>query len=399
MNYITPNNTDLINQNKIYNNNYNTNQTINTKSNNNINSWINNDLFIIDRIFDYDNLDLEEEYIDKDNSDTFEDDNIDKTSYLYEYLTNAKDDLNANEKNNKWYSFIPSKLSNGKRYNIMRIGDYMSKSQIRINKYENLDLLLNSKISLTMGGNIIFSSSIRLLVLLADKVLGMKITQDDDYNIVPVPIFSLFKHQKIKVLTMPYSSMYIDIDNSDQDFILEVLFGNYNVNYRSIVVREETVNLILESLNLKYKVRDCIENYDLNLFGNNLGIIIWYLVDNNLQFLGPEILKAEISFYVEGIRYSKEIDNIEKIEVNNMVGYFIQTNKFNFGQIINFYKNVNPKTDFGIFDEFVDWTRINKSSIEVTWSNLLMGSEVSIEKMSLNYLHVYRGIAEVWFSN
>jgi hypothetical protein len=229
---------------------------------------------------------------------------------------------------------------------------------------------------------------------LAEKVLGLKISQKKNYNIIPIPIFSLFKYQKLNLVLMDYSEVYIDIDCEENiDYKFEGLYEFFEVKYiKSTNIYN--INLILESLVLKYKIRDCVENYDLNLFGNNLGIIIWYIMgDNNLQFLKPEILKADISFYRSGVKYTKNIQNMEKIEVNNMIGYFIPTNNFNYNQMINFYKTVSCKTDFGIFDNFINWCQYGKSSIEINWSNFLVGSEIIIEKMGLNFLNTHGGIS------
>jgi hypothetical protein len=137
----------------------------------------------------------------------------------------------------------------------------------------------------------------------------------------------------------------------------------------------------LEIQGWEFEITDCTEKYKLKINNYNMGLIIWF---DNVELFEPNILNAEIIFYKDQIKFTKDVD-IQKININNKNGYFISTNKLNFDQIFSYYKKIYLKKDFNILDDLINWSDdIKDCWINIQWTIYENSSRCVIEKLTFN---------------
>jgi hypothetical protein len=280
---------------------------------------------------------------------------------------NLEEDLNLNTDNiNIEWEKLKGKNNNNieVKYRTTIINNIL-KFQINLNKSNNLNKFLDSKIIIHSDEWQKYYCSIRFLVLLTEKIYNLKITKNDKYHIIPIVLFINIYHIKSDIAIFIYpNSIY-----------------KYNLQILSNTIKEISNKFItLETFRDISTINDCIQRSCLQLNRYTMGVIIWYKSD--IDFLEPTILKVEITFYNNNIKFSKDID-IEKIKFNDKIGYFISTNKLNFNQIFNFYKNFNSEKD--IENYLISWEKTRAKLIEIHWTSYHDNSFCVVENLNFKF--------------
>jgi hypothetical protein len=291
-------------------------------------SWLNNETIIIDNYLNNNNLSLETEF---------------------------DPDIGLN---NKWKKLKYNIYGNSKKYYIKPTNNILN-FKIKLNKSENLNEFLNSSIMININSEL-NCYSLRLLALLAEKIFNFKIIENYKYFVIPILIFQNIKDNKSFSIQIYNNFNYKLLCNShpkNKSIFLQIKFGISNIC-------------------------DNIQKYPLWIDKYTMGIIIWHILSNeNIDLINPDILKAEITFYHNNIKFSKNID-FEKIEFNGKTGYFISVNKLNFNQLLNYCKVGN----FDILNDLITWDNdIKFFLIEIHWSTHYENNYCVIEILNFNY--------------
>jgi hypothetical protein len=302
-----------------------------------------------------------------------ESDNLIIDNYNGDLLLEKELDLENNLDNNLCIN-VPNNIlkSNHLFYTITGTNN-VRKWKFKLNKSSNLNKFLKFNITLCIFGINRIDCSIGTLSLLAEKILNLKITENNKYFIIPILIFP-------NIININYK---IDIKIYPDD---EINNYNFKLQYNNTTekIANKYVSLLIHTN--RYFITDIIQEYPLHLNMQTVGIIIWFKsYDDNIEFLEPSILQTEFVFYKDTIKYSKNID-VEKINFNNNIGYFVSINKLNLNQLLNHCKPFNFKSNLNMFDYLIKWNiDYSNNCIKIEWSNFHNNSYCMIEELTLVY--------------
>jgi hypothetical protein len=224
-------------------------------------SWLNDEINITDNLFNND-LALEDEL------------NLDNTDIsIFKKLKLIKN-------NNDISDTFKSILTN----NITQL-------QIKLSNLSNLDKFLDYTIVIFLYGREIYSCSIRLLSLLAEKILNLKIIKDEKYFIIPMVIFINLSRMRFSV------SFTIFIMGNDKP--------DYKILQSNII--EKINNFVgFQIIGYASEITDYIEKYDCRIYDYTVGLIIWFTnYNDDINFLRPSIINTEFIFYKDNIKFTK----------------------------------------------------------------------------------------------
>lgn len=305
---------------------------------------------------------------------------MNKNDLWYQLLLNCHENTNNETPQNNFYleGIIPY-LNGEYSCTIRHSVDVITHIDILVDSSDNLDILLNSIITVTIGGFPLIKSSIKLLSGLSTLISNKTIKKKDGKWIIPLYIFELFSKKHLNMMSVQFQAVVITIQCKQQMNIYIRQYGFFLTH--EVRKPQESVQLFLPTTSTTYTAENVMYeeiHADRPLFGT-----FWYQCD--YKAFQPEIISFKLIFngHIE-----KEIptQDVKKIRVKGWNGYMIPMNKFKIPDINKMLTNLSDKKYLDMFtnDYFVNYNSINTVHMEVQWSNIHPGSTVIFEIVNLN---------------